>query len=57
MIYINKVENRITFKIRTGYYLKLLKPETMQLLGSTNKNGKNIPNLELTEVVLIHVIF
>ena len=29
----------------------------MQLLGSTNKNGKNIPNLELTEVVLIHVIF
>ena len=57
MIYINKVENRITFKIRTGYYLKLLTPETMQLLGSTNKNGKNIPNLELTEVVLIHVIF
>ena len=57
MIYINKVENRITFKIGTGYYLKLLTPETMQLLGSTNKNGKNIPNLELTEVVLIHVIF
>ena len=57
MIYINKVENRITFKTRTGYYLKLLTPETMQLLGSTNKNGKNIPNLELTEVVLIHVIF
>ena len=57
MIYINKVENRITFKIRTGYYLKLLTPETKQLLGSTNKNGKNIPNLELTEVVLIHVIF
>ena len=57
MIYINKVENRITFKIRTGYYLKLLTPETMQLLGSTNKNRKNIPNLELTEVVLIHVIF
>ena len=44
-IYINKVENRITFKIKNGYYLELLTPETMQLLGSTeskitkNKNG------------------
>ena len=23
----NKIENRITFKIKTGYYLELLKPE------------------------------
>ena len=28
MIYINEIENRITFKIKTGYYLKLLTPET-----------------------------
>ena len=28
MIYINKIENRITFKIKTGYYLELLRPET-----------------------------
>ena len=34
-IYINKIENRITFTIKTGYYLKLLTPETMKLLGST----------------------
>ena len=34
-IYINKIENRITFKIKTGYYLELLTPETMKLLGST----------------------
>ena len=33
MIYINKTENRITFKIQIGYYLKLLTPETMKLLG------------------------
>ena len=33
-IYINK-KNRITFKIKTGYYLELLTPETMKLLGST----------------------
>ena len=35
MIYLNKIENRITFKINTGYYLELLKSETMKLLGST----------------------
>ena len=34
-IYINKIENRVTFKIKTGYYLELLTPETMKLLGST----------------------
>ena len=34
-IYVNKIENRITFKIKTEYYLELLTPETMKLLGST----------------------
>ena len=59
-IYINKIENRIRFKIKTGYYLKLLTPETMKLLGSNkskiikDSNGKNVPYLEITEVVLIH---
>ena len=59
-MYINKIENRITFKIKTGYYLKLLTPETMILLGSTksklakDKNGENVLYLEITEVVLIH---
>ena len=32
-IYVNKIENRIIFKIKTGYYLELLTPETMKLLG------------------------
>ena len=32
-IYRNKMENRITFKIKTGYYLELLTPKTMKLLG------------------------
>ena len=59
-IYINKIENRITFKIKTGYSLELLTPETMKLLGSTenkitkDKNGENVPHLEITEVVLVH---
>ena len=35
MIYVNKIENRITFKINTGYYLVLLTPEAVKLLGST----------------------
>ena len=34
-IYINKIENRIIFKIKTRYYLELLTTETMKLLGST----------------------
>ena len=33
--YVNKIENRITFKIKTGYYLELLILETMNLLGIT----------------------
>ena len=31
-IYVNKIENRITFKIKTGYYLELLTHETIKLL-------------------------
>ena len=29
MIYVNKVENRITFKTKIGYYLEFLTPQTM----------------------------
>ena len=60
MIYVNKLENGITFKIKTGYYLELLTPEAMKLLGSTKskitkeKNGENVSHLEITEVVKIH---
>ena len=59
-IYVNKIENRITFKIKNRYYLELLTPETMKLLGSTvskitkDKNYKNVPRLEIVEVVLVH---
>ena len=31
-MYTNKTENRITFKIKTGYYLEILTSETIQLL-------------------------
>ena len=36
-IYTSKIKNRIVFKIKTGYKLELLSPETMKLLGSTKK--------------------
>ena len=58
--YVNKMENRITFKIKTGYYLELLTPGTMKLLRSTHSkitkdiNGENVSYLEITEVALIH---
>ena len=34
-IYVNKIENEVTFKIINGYSLELITSETMQLLGST----------------------
>ena len=57
---VNKTENRITFKIKSGYYLELLTPETMKLFGSTeskitkDKNGENLPHSEVVELVLVH---
>ena len=59
-IYVNKMENRITFRTKTGYYLQISTPKAMKLLGSTEskitkcENGENKPRLEITEVVLVH---
>ena len=36
-IYVNKIENQIKFKIKTRYYLEILTPETMKLLGSPKR--------------------
>ena len=50
-IYVNKIENRITFKIKDGYSIELATPETIKLLESTenrinkSKNGENVPHL------------
>ena len=58
-MYINKIENRITFKIKTGYYIGLVTSETIKLLGSTksnitkSENGENFPILDITEVALV----
>ena len=59
-IYVNRIKNRIVFKIKTGYIFELLTPETMKLLGSIkkdvdkDKDGENVRKLECAEVVLVH---
>ena len=59
-IYPNKIKSRIVFKIKTGYKLQLLTPETMKSLGSTKKDvdkdkyGEIVPKLEFVEVVSVH---
>ena len=60
LICANTIDNRIVFKIKSGYKLELLSKETMKLLGSTkdiidtHKNSENVPALENVEVVLVH---
>ena len=60
LIYVNKIKNRIVFKIKIGYKLELLTEETMQLLGSSkklidkNKDGEILPRLEAVKVVLVN---
>ena len=55
-----KLKIGLHLKLKKGYSLDLLTPETMKLLGSTenkiikDKNGENVPHLEITEVLLVH---
>ena len=62
-IYVNKIENRITFKLKTGYYLELLTPAAMELLGSTkckitkDESGKNVSLVyKLMNLKLINIL-
>ena len=58
--FVNKRKNGIRFRIKTGYYLKLLTPKTIKLLESTkakrtkDENVENVSHLEITEIVLVH---
>ena len=60
LIHANTINNRIVFKIKSGYKLELLSKETMRLLGRTkdtidaDKNSENVPKLENVEVVLVY---
>ena len=58
-IYVNKIDSRIMFKIKIGYYFEFLTPETMKSIESTkikitkDKNGENMLHLEITDAVLL----
>ena len=59
-IYTNKIKNSVVFKIKTGYKLELLTPETMRFLRCTkkgfdkDKNSENVPKLQNVAVVLVY---
>ena len=60
LIYVNEINNRIVFKIKSGHKLELLSKETMRLLGSTSnsidkdKNSELVPKLESADLFLVH---
>ena len=60
LIYVNEINNRIVFKIKSGYKLELLSKETMRLLGSLadtidgDQNSELVPKLESVDLVLLH---
>ena len=51
-IYVNKISNRVTFKLKTGITLEIMTPETQALLESYekivtgNENGEIVPVME-----------
>ena len=59
-VYPNKIKKGIVFKIKTGYKLELLTPETMRFLRCTkkgfdkDKNSENVPKLQNVAVVLVY---
>ena len=59
IVYVDEIKNRITFKIKTGYYLTLSTSETMKLLKSTknniikDENGKRVPHLVLVNCNIV----
>ena len=58
-VYLNRINNRLVFKIKDGYKLELQTPETMKLFRRRKKlidktnNREKVPNLEVVEVVLV----
>ena len=53
-IYDNIIQNRITFKMISGFYIELLTPEITEEKITKGKNDENVPHLENIEVVLVY---
>ena len=60
LIYVNEINNRIVFKIKSGYKLELLLKKTIKLLGSSadtidgEKNSELVPKLESVDLGLVY---
>ena len=56
-IYGNKIQNKITYKIRTGCYFELLTTEAIKLLGNARmkitNDGEEVIHLEIIEVIFM----
>ena len=58
-IYLNRIHNRLVFKIKDGYMLQLQMPEAMKLFGikkkliDKTKIGENALSLKMIEIVLV----
>ena len=58
-IYLNRINNRLVFKIKDGYMLQLQIPEAMKLFGikknliDKTKIGENALSLKMIEIVLV----
>ena len=56
-IYVNRIKNRIVFRLKTGNKLELQLEETMKQLRSTqtnrkkNKNSEHVQKVKMVEVV------
>ena len=61
-VYVNKIKNRIVFKIKTGFKFELLSPETMRFLGSSkrdfhqDKEGEIVPKLESADLLHCNLV-
>ena len=53
IISVNKIETRIAFKIKTGYYLNEI-AESIKSKITKDGNAENVPCLEITKVALVH---
>ena len=50
-IYVNKIENSVTFKIKNGYSLELLTQETMKILESTKNKITKDKNVRMYTIL------
>ena len=56
-IYVNKIENKITFKIKLGHYFELLTPETIKLLGSTKTKTTKAKMVRVYHIVKLKKLY